>query len=91
MSEYLVKQGVHKCFYVIEFKLPFSESDACRCKSLLQLGRYLFQVYYIIKKICTLEAQADVGLENLLCSIQLLFVLLEQLLKSGGELIFSLL
>lgn len=60
-------------------------------KSLLQLGRYLFQVYYINKKICTLEAQADLGVESLLCSIQLLFVLLEQLLKSGGELIFSLL
>ena len=40
----------HKCFYVTEFKLPFSENDACRCSLLLQLGIYLFQVYYINKK-----------------------------------------
>lgn len=91
MSECLVKQGAHQCVHVIEFKLQFSKNDACRCEDLYPWRRCLSQEYSINKKTYTLEAHGDVGVEELLCSLQLLCVVLEQLPQRKGELIFRLL
>lgn len=91
VCEHFVKQGTRKCFHVIELKLLFPENDACRCEHLLQLGRYLLQVSP--KSACAfraLGAHVDLGVENLLCCIQLLCVVLEQLPKSSGELMLKL-